>query len=397
MQSEINDRYTCRIDREISKGGMGTVYEATQLGAHGFAKKVAIKTILPTLCKHHQFIDMFIGEGKLVADLVHENIVQIYQLGHAQGAYFIVMEYVNGLSLHDFIRFHVASSQPVPTELAVFITSRIARGLAYAHSRQDRKGMPLNIVHRDVCPNNIMITTEGLPKLGDFGIAKAANNIIPLQERSLVGKLYYMSPEQAQRQPVDFRSDIYSLGLVLFELLALEKARFRDGAEVIATAQEGWLNWELLPKTVNPDLRGIMRRMLALDQAERYDSTAKLAHDLEYFIYHKGYGPTVVSLEKYLRENFPFLYVIGNVPLKEQPDDSIQRTIPMDLSKREEAGNAIRQACGKATEGPAACPTATAITAATESDGGPASAETVLADTAVAPDAGQQKATGNKS
>lgn len=328
MLETLTDSYTFRIDREISKGGMGTVCEATQLGANGFAKKVAIKTILPALCKDSQFVEMFIGEAKLAADLVHENIVQIYQLGHARDAYYIVMEYVHGLSLYDFIGYHVASNQFVPPELAVFIASRIARGLAYAHTRQDMQGVPLNIVHRDVCPKNIMITTEGLPKLGDFGIAKVANNIIPLRENTLTGKVYYMSPEQSKCEPLDFRSDVYSLGLVLFELLSLKKARFREGVKAVVTAQEGWLNWDLLPGAMNQDLLDIMRRMLAPEPESRYDSMAGLAYDLEYFIYNKGYGPTVVTLERYLRENFPFLYTFGNIPVKGQSDETILQTRP---------------------------------------------------------------------
>ena len=315
MLERISDKFDFRIERLIAQGGMGSVYDAIQLGAEGFEKRVAIKALLPELSTNPDFIRMFIGEGKLVADLVHENIVQIYQLGQTSIGYYIVMEYVNGLSLHEFIQLHRKLRLTMPVELAVFITSRIARGLAYAHSRQDRAGQPLNIVHRDVCPNNIMVTTEGLPKLGDFGIAKAANASMPFTDQWLVGKFVYMSPEQARRQPVDFRADIYSLGLVLYELLALVPAREDRLDDILKAAQEGHANWSGLPQ-VHPDLLAILVRMLAVARDERYPETAKLAYDLEYYIYHKGYGPTVVTLESYLRKNFPYLYRTAGPQLK---------------------------------------------------------------------------------
>ena len=333
MLIQIKDRYTFRIERQIAKGGMGTIYEATQLGAQGFAKKVAIKTVLSSLAQNERFIEMFIAEGRLVADLVHENIVQIYQLGHCRKAgYYIVMEYVHGLSLHDLIHFHSATQEKVPQKLAVFMTSRIARGLAYAHSRMDGEGKPLNIVHRDICPNNILITTEGLPKLGDFGIAKAANSTVAGHDRILMGKLLYMSPEQAQRMPVDHRSDVYSLGLVLFELLALTRARRKWRKEILEAARTGKVDWDQLPDDVDADLLAILRRMLATDPDQRYADTSQVAYDLEYFIYHEGYGPTVVTLENYLRQNFAYLYTQASVPLKTAIMDSVG-TAPLTTSR----------------------------------------------------------------
>ncbi|MCK5802942.1 MAG: serine/threonine protein kinase [Lentisphaeria bacterium] len=307
MHIEIQDTYRFDLVRKIASGGMGSVYEAVQYGAFGYQKRVAIKTLLPKLSKNQKFIDMFIGEGKLVATLVHENIVQMYQLAESELGLHIVMEYVHGLAIRDFIGYHAATKVKLPTELAVFIASRIARGLAYAHSRLDENGLPLKIVHRDVCPNNVLITTEGLPKLTDFGIAKAANDVIPLSERDLVGKIYYMSPEQARREPVDFRSDMYSLGLLLFELLTTKNPRIRDNGDPLTNAQDGWLDWDLLPEDLPEELRIILARLLAPEPADRYESSDQVGHNLEYYIYHKGYGPTVVTLESYLREHFTYL------------------------------------------------------------------------------------------
>ncbi len=163
------------VVKKIAEGGMGAVYKAQQKGIAGFEKTVAIKTLLGHVSKNPQFIDRFVFEAKLVANLVHENIVQIYQLDRHKGEYFFILEFVNGISLFSFVDFLIRTKTLLPEKLAVFIASRIARGLAYAHSRCDANGKPLSIVHCDVCPHNIMLTTEGLPKLTDFGIARATS------------------------------------------------------------------------------------------------------------------------------------------------------------------------------------------------------------------------------
>ena len=325
----LNDTYRYRIVREIASGGMGTIFEALQLGANGFSKRVAIKTLLPRLAGNKRFIDMFIDEAKLVANLVHENIIQIYHLSQTSEGWHIVMEYVNGISLHDFIRTHALMPEPLPPKLAVFITSRIARALAYAHGRTSEDGEPLNIVHRDVCPNNVLITTEGLPKLGDFGIAKAASTVMP--ERGLMGKLYYMAPEQARKEAVDFRADIYSLGLVLFELLSLRPARRfadEDGEDVLHLAEDGRLNWDALPKDLDSALRAILEKMLANDPQERYADTNEVGYALEYYIYHSGYGPTVVTIEQYLTTHFAALLDPRLLAARERNMAMLERTQP---------------------------------------------------------------------
>lgn len=304
----IIDTHTYEITRQIAAGGMGTVYEATQYGANGFRKTVAIKTIAPQFYADDQVAEMFIHEAKLVADLVHENIVQIYQLGRTPDeGHYIVMEYVQGVSLYDFLRLHRATETPIPTDLAVFIASRICRGLAYAHHRQDLSGQPLAIVHRDVCPNNILITTEGLPKLTDFGIAVAANR--QLDERQLMGKAAYMSPEHARKQKTDFHADQFALGAVLFELLTGQPIRqSEDNDTLLEHASTCSIDWDHLPDTTPSELQEILRTCLAASPRDRYKSTNNLAHELEYFIYKDGYGPTIQKLEAYLRRMFPYLY-----------------------------------------------------------------------------------------
>src|SRR3989449_1959169 len=198
---------------------MGVVYEAEQLGARGFVKRIAIKVIRQNYANQKQFIDNFIGEAKLVADLIHANIVQTYHLGETRGIYFIAMELIRGVNLEQFAQQLIDTRRVLPSELAVFIASRVVRGLAYAHAKTEKDGKPLGLVHRDVSFKNIMIAFEGDVKLTDFGIAKARGFLVDNEGEVVAGKADFMSPEQANFQITDKRSDIFSVGVVLGTLL----------------------------------------------------------------------------------------------------------------------------------------------------------------------------------
>jgi serine/threonine protein kinase len=212
----IQSDFRYEIVRKIFEGGMGIVYEAEQHGARDFVKRVAIKIIRPNFASQKMFIENFIGEAKLVADLIHTNIVQTYHLGEANGVCFIC----HGIDpRRESGAIHPSAcgkkNAALPKELAVFITSRIARGLAYAHAKTDKDGKPLGIVHRDVSFKNIMIAFEGDVKLTDFGIAKARGFLTDQEGEVVAGKADYMSPEQADFQVTDKRSDLFSVGVVL--------------------------------------------------------------------------------------------------------------------------------------------------------------------------------------
>src|ERR1700761_3094437 len=215
----IQSDFRYDIVGKIFEGGMGVVYEAEQHGARNFVKRVAIKIVRPNFASQKTFIDNFIGEAKLVADLIHTNIVQTYHLGEANNVYFICMELIRGVNLEQFTRQLAQKRRPLPRELAVFITSRVARGLAYAHAKTDKDSKPLGIVHRDVSLKNIMIAFEGDVKLTDFGIAKARGFLQDNEGEVVAGKADYMSPEQADFQITDRRSDLFSTGVVLSNLL----------------------------------------------------------------------------------------------------------------------------------------------------------------------------------
>ena len=305
---EIAGRLHINIVRKVAQGGMSVVYEGRLLGCEGFEKTVAVKTLLPAWSEDTRFMKMFIDEAKLVSGLVHENIVQIYQLGWLpDGTYYIVMEFVEGLPLRQFLSKHLDMNTHPPEPLSVHIISRIARGLAYAHSFRDREGRGLEIVHRDVCPSNILITTEGLAKLTDFGVAKALPHTV-IGDDWLTGKVAYMSPEQAARHPVDFRSDIFSLGAVMFELLSGVPIRSEDIQPQRVEKVQVNPPWEKLPATTDPEVLGILRRALAPAAEDRYRSAAEFARALEYHIYKDGYGPTIQTVEEYMRKVFPELY-----------------------------------------------------------------------------------------
>ena len=308
---EFKDTYQFRFTRKIAEGGMGAIYEALLYGSEGFEKTVTIKTIREKFTGDRDFVEMFIGEAKLVADLVHQNIVQIYKLGKIGSTYYIAMEYVNGINLQEFMVRHGEIGQKMPVELCAFIISRVCRGLEYAHTKRDKHGTPLGVVHRDISPKNLMISAEGEVKITDFGIAKASNLMKDQEGQVLMGKAQYMSPEQAQYMPTDARSDVFSLGVVMFELLTGEPI-FGANEDTTQILENVVVKDIPRPRDVNPEipeaLEKIMLKALERPLTKRYQDAGKMGYDIEYFMYHKGYGPTIVTLEKYMRQLFHQLY-----------------------------------------------------------------------------------------
>lgn len=294
------------IVRKIFEGGMGIVYEAEQHGTRKFVKRVAIKVIRQSYANQKVFIENFIGEAKLVADLIHTNIVQTYHLGEAKGLFYIAMELIRGVNLEQFSEQLRDKQRILPVELAVFIASRVVRGLAYAHAKMDKDGKPLGIVHRDVSFKNIMIAFEGDVKLTDFGIAKARGFLADDEGEVVAGKADFMSPEQASFKITDRRSDLFSVGVVLASLL-LGHNIFKG-----ATPEESRNNIMMLPipdfreldKRIDDRLNEILHRTLVRDLDKRYPNADELLYDLEHYIYHSGYGPTNETLGKMIRELF---------------------------------------------------------------------------------------------
>lgn len=295
------------ILRKISAGGMGTVYLAEQLGASGFSKTVAIKVINRERTSEPETLRLFMDEAKLVADLIHENILQVYNLCSMNNLYFIVMEYVHGKNLHQFLERNKKNSRLATPDMSAFIISRVCRALEYAHNKKGRNGHHLGIVHRDVTPANVMIDYGGVVKLSDFGIAKALTMNIPDEKRVMMGKLSYMSPEQAKCLGTDRRSDIFSLGLIMYELLTGKKVYKFSSRKDLIDAMDNYRIKSL--RKVNPSiperLEEICMKALEKQPKDRYQRADDIKHDLEVYMYSKGYGPTNEKLASYVAKMFP--------------------------------------------------------------------------------------------
>ena len=294
------------MTRKIADGGMGVVYEAQQLGAGNFRKVVAVKLIREEYSAIEEFQNNFIGEARLVADLIHTNIVQTYHLGQVGGQYFMVMEFVRGVNLEQFLEQHRKLGRAIPLDIAAFIISRIARGLTYAHAKCDRDGRHLNIVHRDIGPKNVMLAYEGDVKLTDFGIAKALDLMYNEEGKVIAGKDEYLSPEQASYAVTDARADLFPLGIVLTELLlgrnlfrSADRAQSRRNILSMAIPQ-----FSTLRRDIEPRLELIIQRALVRDREERYQSAADMLTDLELYLYSDRYGPTNEKLGVYLKDLF---------------------------------------------------------------------------------------------
>ena len=292
--------------RKVADGGMGMVYEAQQLGAGNFRKVVAVKLIREEYSAIDEFQNNFIGEARLVADLIHTNIVQTYHLGQVGGQYFMVMEFVRGVNLEQFLEQHRRNGKSIPIDLAAFIVSRVARGLAYAHSKCDRENRHLNIVHRDIGPKNVMLAYEGDVKLTDFGIAKALDLMYNEEGKVIAGKDEYLSPEQASYAITDARADLFPLGIVLTELL-LGKNIFRSADRAQSRRNiltMGIPQFSTLRPDIEPRLEAIIQRALQRDREKRYQSAYNMLTDLEMFLYSDRYGPTNEKFGVYLKDLF---------------------------------------------------------------------------------------------
>ncbi len=296
-----------RVIRLIAKGGMASVYLAEQVGESGFAKTVALKVISPGRLKDPSAVRLFFDEARLTADLVHQNIVQVYNLATYRDHHFIVMEFIHGLTARDLVHRLGQQEKLPPVNLAAFIVSRVCRALAYAHDKRDRRGRKLGIVHRDVTPTNVMIDYRGFVKLSDFGIAKALTMSVPDESKIVMGKFPYMSPEQARGEITDGRTDVFSLGLVLHELLTgkrLYEAKSRK--ELLALAASTKVRSPSVARSSVPkELTRITLTAIALDADKRFQTAKEFGDALELYMYSGGYGPTNEKLAEYLLEVFP--------------------------------------------------------------------------------------------
>ncbi len=270
----------------INVGGMAEVFIAKAFGVEGFERILAIKKILPSMAEDEEFITMFIDEARISVQLNHANIVHIHELGKYDETYFIAMEYVAGRDIRTLLEMYRKRQETMPVAQAVYLASKMCEGLDYAHRKKDARGQDLNIIHRDISPQNILCSYEGEVKLIDFGIAKAANRSQKTKAGILKGKFGYMSPEQVRGLPIDRRSDIFAVGVILYEMLTGEKLFV---GESDFSTLEKVRNAEVPPlQELNPDvpeeLEQVIRKALAREVEDRYQWPSDLQEDLMRFL-----------------------------------------------------------------------------------------------------------------
>jgi serine/threonine protein kinase len=291
---------------KIAAGGMAELYRAMITGHQGFEKLVAIKRILPHLTDQPELVAAFIDEAKLAALLQHPNIVQIYDFGCVDGAYFLAMEHLFGQDLHSVLAESKEKKRvPFTVDHGLYVVSKICEGMDYAHKLRDLKGKPLHLIHRDISPANVLITYEGEVKVVDFGIAKAAGKNTKTRDGLIKGKVGYMSPEQASGKPIDHRSDLFSTGVILYETVTGKTMFQGEDLEILVAVQEARFE---PAESVNPDLPpklyDILHRALNKDPGLRYQSGAEMLADLEECIHTRASRLTVRGMSQYMRALF---------------------------------------------------------------------------------------------
>lgn len=312
----------------LARGGMAEVYKAKSHGVEGFEKILVIKRILPELSENPQFVEMFINEAKIAVTLSHANIVQVFDLGRADGTYFIAMEYVAGYDLATVLARGRRLARPIPQELAVYVVSELAKGLDYAHRRRDAQLRPLNIVHRDVSPQNVLLSFEGEVKLTDFGIAKAALAVSASEDTDigvLKGKYAYMSPEQARGEEVDARTDLFALGVVLYELLTGENPFLvpESAYETLRRVRDcDYRRLSARMPGLPAELVSIVERAMSPRPEDRHPNAGLLYEELVQFLYSSGRRAGGHDLADFLAE----LRQAGEIA-DQTPDDARLRAV----------------------------------------------------------------------
>lgn len=304
---QLTGRY--KLIRILGAGGMGQVWLAEKLGAAGFSKLVAIKMIAQEKLGDVRTREMFLDEARLTANLIHPNIVQVYQLSRTRREVFIVMEHVFGVSLLQLIERAKERGEFIPLDLSAFVFARLCYGLAYAHQKHSRDGAHMGIVHRDICPTNILVSFRGIPKLTDFGVAKATTSDVDDEKTTVWGKYPYMSPEAAGRHGTDRRSDIYSLGLVMYETITGRMAHNVESTSALQQILTDERPHDLDPRVVvdycPEGLAEVVKKATASRPEDRYQTALDMARDLEQWLLTSFLFPDETRLSDYLAARFP--------------------------------------------------------------------------------------------
>ncbi|HZH78938.1 MAG TPA: serine/threonine-protein kinase, partial [Archangium sp.] len=321
-----------QLIKRLAMGGMAQIYLARQRGPEGVEKQVVVKRILPHLAENEDFVRMFLDEARIAARLNHPNIVQIFDLGAQDDSFFIAMEYIHGEDLRRVWKKADRAGTPIPVPLVCRIITEACAGLDYAHKRTDGNGKPLGIVHRDISPQNILLTFEGRVKVVDFGIAKAADQATVTRSGVLKGKYSYMSPEQAAGQRVDCRSDVFALGVVLYEMVTNTRLfkRSTDMQTLTAVAECHVTPPSQIAPRVPPELDAIIMKALSREPATRYAEALQLQAALERYLADHEYAASPADLAAFMRQVYADRLArearAGTVVVDEDPPLTGQRT-----------------------------------------------------------------------
>src|SRR3954468_20487902 len=286
---------------KIARGGMAEIFLALQQGEEGFQKPIVLKRILPALAEDPKFVRMFVDEAHIASTLNHSNLGQVLDLGKAGGQYFLVLEFVDGWSLEQIRRRALQAKRKLPIPLALHIVGALCRGLSYVHTRE-RNGQPLGIVHRDVTPQNVLVSQHGEVKLADFGIAKAVGRTEKSATGVIKGKFAYMSPEQSQARPLDGRSDLFSVGTVLY-LLTTGRKPFdgqTDADVLMAVRRARPERPSKIVRDLNPDVERLINRALRADPAKRWQSAEQMADRIDAILVKLGQPSGPAPLKRWL-------------------------------------------------------------------------------------------------
>jgi eukaryotic-like serine/threonine-protein kinase len=279
-----------RVIQRLAAGGMAEVFLGESISVQGFKKQVAIKRVLPHLSQNQKFIEMFLDEARLSARLDHANIVTVFDIGSTDNVYFLVMEYVEGTNLKELLENLRKNGRQFELRHAIFIGMEACRGLNYAHELIDENGIPLHIVHRDVSPPNIMITKRGEIKITDFGLAKAGIQVGKTEPGVIKGKFGYLAPEVARGEDADARCDVFSLGTVLWEMMAGRRLFLGEtDFQTVKLVQHANIpRLSLLNRSVDESFEEILYKALAREPKERYQSAREFGDALAGYLFSKG-------------------------------------------------------------------------------------------------------------
>jgi len=299
--ASVHQRY--RIIEKIDAGGMAEIYKGEAVSLEGFSRTVAIKRILPSMCSDKKFVAMFLDEARLSMQLQHANIVQIFDIGKADDTYFVVMELIDGVNLRRMMQRAIDRGIQVPVSLACYLTIEIAKALAYAHEKRDGDGAPLGIVHRDVSPPNVLLSRQGEVKLTDFGLAKASTHVQKTDAGVIKGKFSYLSPEVVEGKNVDPRADVYSTGIMWWELLIGRKLfAGSNDMETVELVRRG-----VVPKPsglrddIDEELDRVLLKALAKNPKRRYQSARALEQAVTAYLFKHGMAVTASDVADFLR------------------------------------------------------------------------------------------------